>query len=280
MSPERIGNREQRTAGRVAQATRQGTRRAPGGATPAVGLGRDPHELINVHGEYETALELPSLEAFEKVLLADLPPPDREYLYSHKKRIQKSLEWLAPHIRADIWILELGGCLFSQIFQSFCPSIRGEGTNTDLRYPLPIPSEKYDIVVNTELLEHLKDQAESPVDKFDLSGFHTLLSESYRVLKSGGIMFVTTPNASSIGIIYRTLMGWPPHYYYPHVREYTIHELRRFLESHNFAVERSATFPVYDDLPEDECKKVSNILAHHGYSVADRDDCTFIIARK
>jgi predicted SAM-dependent methyltransferase len=223
---------------------------------------------------------LKAIEAFEASLLTDLTPAEVQYLTPHKTRIVKSIEWLAPFVRENTRMLDLGGGMFPHIFTKVLPDVRGEHTNTDLRYPLEMQPEQYDIVINTELLEHLKDRVESNIEHFDLSGFHSLLSESYRILKTGGIMFVTTPNASSIGILYRQLMGWPPHYYYPHVREYTVHELRQFLEEHHFSIERIETLDVYDDVPAEKSAAISNMLAENGYSTELRGDCTFVIARK
>jgi predicted SAM-dependent methyltransferase len=228
----------------------------------------------------QSGVILKAVEAFEASLLTELTAAEVQYLTPHKTRIVKSIEWLAPYVREDTRMLDLGGGMFPHIFTKVFPDICGEHTNTDLRYPLKTPSEQYDIIINTELLEHLKDRVESNVEHFDLSGFHSLLSESYRILKTGGIMFVTTPNASSIGILYRQLMGWPPHYYYPHVREYTVHELRQFLEEHLFSIERIETLDVYDDLPEDRSAAISNMLAENGYNTELRGDCTFVIARK
>jgi hypothetical protein len=75
-------------------------------------------------------------------------------------------------------------------------------------------------------------------------------------------------------------MGWPPHYYYPHVREYTVHELRQFLEGHHFFIERIETQDVYDDVPAEKSAAISEMLAENGYSTELRGDCTFVIARK
>jgi SAM-dependent methyltransferase len=221
-----------------------------------------------------------AFEAFNDVLLHDLSPADVEYLAPHKKRIHASIEWVAPYMREDVRLLELGSNLLSKIFNRLYPDLRADCTVTDLRYSLPIPSEQYDVIANTELLEHLKDQVEAPIDHFDFSGFNSLLSESYRLLKPGGVMFVTTPNAASIGIIYRVLMGWPPHYHQPHVREYTVHELKRSLEEHHFSVERIETLNVYDDLPEHTVESMRKIVSGNGYSADDRGDCSFVIARK
>jgi SAM-dependent methyltransferase len=221
-----------------------------------------------------------AIKAFERSLQTEVTPAEVEYLLPHKKRIIKSLEWIAPYVREDTRLLDLGGGMFPHILKGVYPSIWGEHTETDLRYALPIASDSYDLLVNTELLEHIKDQAESEIERFNFSGFHMLLSESYRILKSGGIMLVTTPNACSIGVLYRILMGWPPHYFIPHVREYTVHELKGFLEDHHFAIERIETLDVYDDLPSDKYRELSGLLADNGYSPELRGDCTFVIARK
>jgi SAM-dependent methyltransferase len=219
-------------------------------------------------------------QAFEQSFEKVLTPAEADYLRPHKKRILKSIEWLAPYIREDSSILEMGGGMFPYIFQATSSEIRGDNTNTDLRLPLPIQSEQYDVVVNTELIEHLKDRVDSPVELFDFSGLRMLLSESYRVLKPGGITFVTTPNACSFGTIYRILMGWPHYYYLPHVREYTIHEIKNFLEELHFSVERMETLDVYDDLSSDKREEILSLLAGKGYSLDYRGECTFIIARK
>jgi hypothetical protein len=221
-----------------------------------------------------------AIEAFERALMFELSPETVDYLIPQKKRIARSLEWLAPHVQEQSRILELGGGLFSHIFRSIYPEIAAQDTNSDLRYPLQIPPDRFDLVVNTELIEHLKDREEADVDQFDLSGFHNVLSEAYRVLKASGMMFVTTPNACSTGSLYRLLMGWPPLYYYHHVREYTVHELAKFLQEHGFTIERIETLDVYDDLPSDRVAEVSALLAQNGYSLEHRGGCSFILARK
>jgi SAM-dependent methyltransferase len=220
------------------------------------------------------------MEAFEASFKTLLTAAEIDYLTPHKKRILKSIEWLGPYIKDDSWILELGGGMFPYVFHAASPGIRGDNTTTDLRLPLEIPSGQYDVVVNTELVEHMKDKVEAPYDRFDFSGLRMLLSESYRVLKPGGITFVTTPNASSLGIIYRILMGWPNYFFMPHVREYTVKELKTFLEEQKFSIERMETLDVYDDLPPNEREEITNLLGKGGYSTEYRGECSFVIARK
>jgi outer membrane protein, heavy metal efflux system len=54
-------------------------------------LGRDPHEPINVRGEYETALELPSLQALEKAALQSRPDLAQAEAAVEKSRKEQAL---------------------------------------------------------------------------------------------------------------------------------------------------------------------------------------------
>jgi outer membrane protein TolC len=54
-------------------------------------LGRDPHEPINVRGEYETALDLPSLQALEKAALQSRPDLAQAEAAMEKSRKEQAL---------------------------------------------------------------------------------------------------------------------------------------------------------------------------------------------
>jgi 2-polyprenyl-3-methyl-5-hydroxy-6-metoxy-1,4-benzoquinol methylase len=75
--------------------------------------------------------------------------------------------------------------------------------------PLNFESNKFDVVICFQVLEHIKD------DK-------TLISEIFRVLKPGGILFLSTPNKS----MSLTRNPW-------HIREYSQQGLAKLL-SHSF----------------------------------------------
>jgi 2-polyprenyl-3-methyl-5-hydroxy-6-metoxy-1,4-benzoquinol methylase len=63
----------------------------------------------------------------------------------------------------------------------------------DLNHPLPRPAESYDVIVSSEVIEHL----ENPRATFrDLN----------RLLKPGGLLIVTTPNQESLRAILALLM--------------------------------------------------------------------------
>ena len=98
----------------------------------------------------------------------------------------------------------------------------------------PYPDGAFDVVIFSELVEHL---ATNPV---------WALAEMHRVLKSGGHLIITTPNALSIDRLESVVTGARPMVdrYNPafgygarHNREYTAPELRILLEETGFDVE-------------------------------------------
>ena len=145
-------------------------------------------------------------------------------------------------------MLELGGSgLFSYIIQDLNPSVHIDSTTTDLRYKLDLNSQSYDFLLNMEVIEHIKDQNSNSIGEmgcFTKSGLNTFLSECYRLLKPNGLMFLTTPNLTSLDNIHRILHHLPPINYYPHFREYSIGELKEFAENHKFAVLKIDTFDI------------------------------------
>jgi len=91
------------------------------------------------------------------------------------------------------------------------------------REPIPFPGGHFDLVVFTEVLEHLVYDPKP------------LVHEMFRVMKRGGGIVVSTPNASRIenrikGIMGRSLYPRPEDFYFDspykrHNREYTLKEL-------------------------------------------------------
>jgi SAM-dependent methyltransferase len=101
--------------------------------------------------------------------------------------------------------------------------------------PFPYPDTTFDVVLATEIIEHLHFNP------------YRLLRESFRVLKPGGRILITTPNISSLQNIMRLIRGRNihPHIYgrfYEtfssilsgrHLREFTSYDLAYLLEGQN-----------------------------------------------
>lgn len=108
--------------------------------------------------------------------------------------------------------------------------------------PFPYPDNTFDLVTWSEVIEHL---TENPV--------HTL-AEIHRVLRPGGRLVISTPNATRADSIANFLAGRniydPYHLGAPlkgsrHSREYTLAELTDLLEGCGYTIERAADIDIY-----------------------------------
>lgn len=234
---------------------------------------------------------MPSLtSSIDRILSDHIKSSDageREYLAFHAKRYVKSLEWVAPLLdRGEARVLELGGAgAFTKLAQSLFPLITIEHASHGLSYPWPVDAERYDVIFNMEVLEHLKDQRDAPREMVDLSGRDCCLSECYRTLKPGGAMFLTTPNICCYSAINRLIRGKNPMMYDGHFREYTREELNDILQATGFSVTRSSTVDVWPQEAGRSLRLIRMIerTKHRlttGAGDDDRGDDIFIVATK
>jgi SAM-dependent methyltransferase len=106
----------------------------------------------------------------------------------------------------------------------------------------PWPDGSVDLVISFEVLEHMREDP----------AFFAL--EAHRILRPGGRLVRTTPNANAFRALVALLDGRDPTLYslYErdggpcHVHEYSSQQLRALLESSGFSVERFTTFAAYD----------------------------------
>lgn len=126
------------------------------------------------------------------------------------------------------------------------------------RDPFPFEDARFDLVTWCEVIEHL---TENPV--------HTL-AEIHRVLKPGGYLVVSTPNASRADNIATLLKGGniyqPYHLGAPlkgsrHSREYTLAELVDLVRGCGFEVEQADDLDIYP--PSSSLRRVFRFAMNH-----------------
>ncbi|MYE26370.1 MAG: class I SAM-dependent methyltransferase [Chloroflexi bacterium] len=216
-----------------------------------------------------------------------------------KRRVKTIFDFVNPH--GDMRILDLpcGRGFYLNMFQyvSNCELV---GADLDWRvvktarqvlghlakvhihhasiYSMPYPRDCFDAVILSEIIEHIDD---------DIRG----LKEAYRVLKPGGVLVVTVPNANYPfwwdpinktleRLLNRHIQRGPlAGIWANHVRLYTAGELRASVEEAGFEVEeeRAMTrhcFPFSHNLVYGFGKPLleSGILSKSMQSVANRHD--------
>ena len=201
----------------------------------------------------------------------------------HGYRLYLSIKWLEDIIREnDIQNgLELGGeSPLTDILREYFPGISWSNSQGDLRYHWEMQDESIDLIVCTELLEHISDIPDGINDSFRKTGLRAVLRECHRVLKPHGWLFITTPNAISLVHIERILLGTYPWFYPLHVREYEPNELLAEIRGSGFSISDWRTVHCLTADETKDYKLIYTFLLASNSSVSDRGDDIFVIAQK
>jgi len=163
------------------------------------------------------------------------------------------------------------------------------GLNVELS-EYPFDNETFDTVFFCEVLEHI---VVDPLQCF---------KKLYRVLKPGGIMVLTTPNAVRLINFAHMLAGknffdrYHPNngIYGRHNREFTLTEVTHFLKAEGFEIEKAVTLDRYNydispmivDSYEEQTKlpwtgsQLREALASAGGDANNRSDNLYVVARR
>jgi SAM-dependent methyltransferase len=119
-----------------------------------------------------------------------------------------------------------------------------------------------------------------------------MMVEIHRILKPGGHLLLTTPNAASFRAISAILHGYHPGFFAAytrptargetearHNREYAPREVRALLENSGFTVVRLETGEFRDE-PHPEFAWVRHLLRHYKLETELRGDGLFALGRK
>lgn len=150
----------------------------------------------------------------------------------------------------------------------------------DLRYKIEEADNSIDLMLSFEVMEHVKDQKEksfTDIEIFNESGVRVFASEITRVLRPGGALVLTTPNPHSALVLERWANFEPPMLYRPHVREYTITEIKEIFGG--LTLETYCTpnpyFGFHAPAGEMEARMAAN-----GWSAENRGEMHFCVFRK
>jgi SAM-dependent methyltransferase len=119
-----------------------------------------------------------------------------------------------------------------------------------------------------------------------------MMVEIHRILKPGGHLLLTTPNAASFRAISAILQGYHPGFFAAYIRptahgdvearhnrEYAPQEVRALLENSGFTVLRLETGEFRDE-PHPEFAWVGYLLRHYKLETELRGDGLFALGRK
>jgi len=200
----------------------------------------------------------------------------------HERRFALTLEWLEPLLIQDAAVFDFGADMERNVFdvalRRLFPQIQLRNTSSnDLRLPLPIVPAIADGVLVMEVLEHMKDRPTDPVDTLCYTGVRTVLQEALRLLKPGGWMFLSTPNASQYGTAWRLVRGGSTSWCEAHQHEFGWHELLWWVTNTGFVIERAEAVNVWEEL---ECPQELRDVMDRLCPDMPRGHCSFILARK
>lgn len=212
-----------------------------------------PHGIHLLNGDYSTALELGSTYIFPQLLINRMG----------FRRVD--VTDFRPEVPTGV---------------SDYSFDTGEGAVPCLRYnvnleqdKIPIEDETYDLVLCFEVIEHLE------VDPM------FMLCEINRVLRTGGCLYLTTPNSISGRNVFKILNSYAPHFFmkysrnaslYRHNIEYAPHQVLSMAQAAGFSVRKFWTADTFEDtIPE-----ALDVLERNGFSTEHRGDNIFAILQK
>lgn len=205
---------------------------------------------------------------------------------THVYRLLFIEQWLAEILKTttgNIKIIDLGvQSIASDYWRTKFPGVLWENTNYDLRFSWQTTPSSADLVLCTELVEHLSDPVneQSFNEGFYKLGFIALLRESHKAIKPGGYLLLTTPNATSVYNLREMLRGKPPWFFIKHVREYTMNEVVELLKNTGFEVVRKRDIHCMTVMAYADYVPIFQLLLENGFPVEGRGDDLFVLARK
>lgn len=239
---------------------------------------RTPMPTLTVEGgRYKKNVELFEAYAANRDLGA--------YEQVHYERFKVSAGMFSGCFDKDTSVLEVGGQSFFGEFVRDVHSSSYHSWNGPLGEAFELDDAAFDRVLCLEVLSELRDV--TPIHSesngrtyFDYSGVLKVLSESYRILKPGGLLLISAPNATSVDAIARILRQEHPHLYDPHIREFAPQQIRAFGELVGFELTAFGTFFAWNVIEQPEREKLLKWIVDEGLDASNRGDDACFVFRK
>ncbi|WP_197272473.1 hypothetical protein, partial [Brevundimonas sp. AAP58] len=247
-------------------------------------------DLVQVYAAAATAPTPPApgenLEMY--AVRYDLFSSDRKldgYDQTHAERYRATASLFGSYLERSPLVLELGAISRVGTFAVECLGVDCRPLEQDLRYRFDLPSCAFDSVLCLEKLCQTKDVPEVEdtaelATSFNYSGVMNMLRESFRVLRPGGTLLVTAPNASSLDVIARVMRGDTPHLFDPNVRELTPTQVRCFGERAGFHLEAFGTIFAWQTADAELRGNVLQFISDMGFDASNRGDDAVYVFRK
>lgn len=200
----------------------------------------------------------------------------------HAHRYALSLDWIKPFLK-DAMVLELGGeSPFTAMLREQNLASAIVASTHDLRKPSESFGDAWDVVICMEVIEHVHD-IDPTRHEWHGTGAHTMLCDAFRILKPGGLLFLTTPNAVSATVLHHAMRLAPPMLFRPHVREFAPYELDEVVRAAGFQITMRETFDVWNNaIQSSDHNRIIGFLRDY-YPDTDpklRGEDIFLLARK
>ncbi len=233
-------------------------------------------------------------------VLEDLITPEDSYHQGHKRRMARTLDLLTQE-KPKGKLLELGTSKVIPLsLDLLAPELEVHVTDFDLDQPstgkmsiqmgkaskefpvyrvdletqkIPVEDGTFDYVLCCEVIEHME------VDPM------FMMSEINRVLKTNGVLILTTPNITSSRALWKILRGMEPHFYmqyrkvpalYRHNYEYSVPGLRSVIKAAGFSSSTVWSEDAFENPVIEDIGKLRGI----GYPMVDIGDNIFAVVKK
>ncbi len=233
--------------------------------------------------------DLESINRSFKKICKIHPDHDNEntktYIHCHKYRLVITYKWIKKLItinNKNVSCFYMGSKedIVENLLEDKFERINFNTASGDLRNRWSVENNSMDLVLSMEVLEHLSDFQNGFNEVFLKTGLKFVLREANRILKKNGEIFLTSPNASSAYVLFKTMRGGPQFNYSPHIREYTFSELKEELNLAGFEIEEFQTYHCCAWGDNCDYTKLFEALKIINAPIENKGDTIFIVARK